>query len=153
MSRVNNTLQQFQSEKNRLSQLFGSNSDVFASVENVLKEASEKKSELEKLKEDKIVLAESVAVQLRERDKAHSERVRSLEIVMHEKEKQLLQNSNTIRQQLATAKIESQQLQKQLETIETKKRRIEGGNLEQVDKLIHTYGEIFIWPHIRSLKA
>ena len=132
LSRVNETLQQFQSEKNRLSQLFGSDSDVFASVENVLKEASEKKSELERLKEDKVVLAESVAVQLRERDKAHSERVRSLEIVMHEKEKQLLQNSNTIRQQLATAKIESQQLQKQLETIETKKRRIEGGNLEQV---------------------
>ena len=131
LSKVNETLQQFQSEKNRLSQLFGSDSDVFASVENVLKEASEKKSELEKLKEDKLVLAESVAVQLRQRDAAHSERVRSLEIVMHEKEKQLLQNSNSIRQQLATAKLESQQLQKQLEIIETKKRKIEGGNIEQ----------------------
>lgn len=131
LSKVNETLQQFQSEKKRLSQLFGSDSDVFASVENVLKEASEKRSELEKLKADKVMLAESVGVQLRERDAAHSERVRSLEIVMHEKEKHLLQNSNSIRQQLATAKLESQQLQKQLETLETKKRKIEGGNIEQ----------------------
>ena len=73
-----------------------------------------------------------LTVSLRERDKAHSERVRSLEIVMNEKEKQLLQNSNSMRQQLAAAKLESQQYQKQLETLETKRRRVETGNLEQV---------------------
>merc|ERR1719410_3045876 len=50
---------------------------------------------------------------------------------MNEKEKQLLQSSNVMRQQLASSKLESQQLQKQIEAFETKKRRLENGNLEQ----------------------
>jgi len=131
LSKANETLSEFQIEKNRLSQLFGSESDILGSVENVLKEAAEKKNQLDKLKEENLQLAENVAVQLRERDKAHSERVRSLEIVMNEKEKQLLQSSNVMRQQLASAKLESQQLTKQIETFETKKKRLENGNLEQ----------------------
>lgn len=131
ITKINETLTEYQNEKNRLSKMFGSESDVLESVETVLKEASEKKKEIDKLKEDNLGLAENVAVQLRERDKAHSERVRSLEIVMNEKEKQLLQSSNVMRQQLASAKLESQQLQKQIETFETKKRRLESGNLEQ----------------------
>merc|ERR1712203_1200023 len=131
LSKANETLSKFQNEKNRLSQLFGSESDIFANVESVFKEASEKKCELNKLKDENLQLAENVAVQLRERDKAHSERVRSLEIVMNEKEKQLLQSSNVMRQQLASAKLESQQLTKQIETFETKKKRLENGNLEQ----------------------
>jgi len=131
ITKINETLTEYQNEKNRLSQMFGSESDILEIVETVLKEASEKKKEIDKLKEDNLGLAENVAVQLRERDKAHSERVRSLEIVMNEKEKQLLQSSNVMRQQLASAKLESQQLQKQIETFETKKRRLENGNLEQ----------------------
>jgi len=131
ITKINETLTQYQNEKNRLSKMFGSESDILESVENVLKEASEKKKEIDKLKEDNLGLAENVAVQLRERDKAHSERVRSLEIVMNEKEKQLLQSSNVMRQQLASSKLESQQLQKQIEAFETKKRRLENGNLEQ----------------------
>merc|ERR1739844_743001 len=86
---------------------------------------------MDKLKVENVQLAENVAVQLRERDKAHSERVRSLEIVMNEKEKQLLQSSNVMRQQLASAKLESQQLQKQIESFDGKQRRLESGNLEQ----------------------
>ena len=131
LTKVNETLSQYESEKNRLSQLFGSESDLFANVETVLKEAAEKKSEMDKLRVENVQLAENVAVQLRERDKAHSERVRSLEIVMNEKEKQLLQSSNVMRQQLASAKLESQQLQKQIETFDCKQRRLESGNLEQ----------------------
>merc|ERR1719422_2090351 len=131
ITKINETLTEYQNEKNRLSQMFGSESDVLESVETVLKEANEKKSEMDKLKVENVQLAENVAVQLRERDKAHSERVRSLEIVMNEKEKQLLQSSNVMRQQLASAKLESQQLQKQIETFETKKKRLENGNLEQ----------------------
>lgn len=131
LTKISETLTKYESEKNRLSQLFGSESDIFANVESVLKEASEKKCELNKLKDENLQLAENVAVQLRERDKAHSERVRSLEIVMNEKEKQLLQSSNVMRQQLACAKLESQQLQKQIETFDTKQRRSEAGNLEQ----------------------
>ena len=99
LTKINETLTQYESEKNRLSQLFGSESDIFSSVEIALKEANEKKSEMDKLKVENVQLAENVAVQLRERDKAHSERVRSLEIVMNEKEKQLLQSSNVRRQQ------------------------------------------------------
>lgn len=131
MAEVNKTLTQYESEKTRLSQLFGSESDIFKSVESVLKEAAEKKSEMDKLRVENVQLAEDVAVQLRERDKAHSERVRSLEIVMNEKEKQLLQSSNVMRQQLASAKLESQQLQKQIETFDCKQRRMDSGNLEQ----------------------
>merc|ERR1712203_491887 len=131
LTKISETLTKYESEKNRLSQLFGSESDIFANVESVLKEASEKKCELNKLKDENLQLAENVAVQLRERDKAHSERVRSLEIVMNEKEKQLLQSSNVMRQQLAGAKLESQQLQKQIETFDGKQRRSEAGNLEQ----------------------
>jgi len=131
LAKINATLTQYESEKNRLSQLFGSESDIFSSVEIALKEATEKKSEMDKLKVENVQLAENVAVQLRERDKAHSERVRSLEIVMNEKEKQLLQSSNVMRQQLASAKLESQQLQKQIETFDCKQRRMDSGNLEQ----------------------
>ena len=131
LTEVNKTLTQYESEKSRLSQLFGSESDIFSSVESVLKEAAEKKSEMDKLRVENVQLAEDVAVQLRERDKAQSERVRSLEIVMNEKEKQLLQSSNVMRQQLASAKLESQQLQKQIETFDCKQRRMDSGNLEQ----------------------
>jgi len=131
LTEVNKTLTQYESEKSRLSQLFGSESDIVSSVESVLKEAAEKKSEMDKLRVENVQLAEDVAVQLRERDKAHSERVRSLEIVMNEKEKQLLQSSNVMRQQLASAKLESQQLQKQIETFDCKQRRMDSGNLEQ----------------------
>jgi len=131
LTEVNKTLTQYESEKSRLSQLFGSESDIISSVESVLKEAVEKKSEMDKLRVENVQLAEDVAVQLRERDKAHSERVRSLEIVMNEKEKQLLQSSNVMRQQLASAKLESQQLQKQIETFDCKQRRMDSGNLEQ----------------------
>jgi len=131
LSRINEELSHYHNEKKRITQLFGSESDMFQSVENVLQEASVKESELQKLKEENVNLAENVAVQLRERDKAHSERVRSLEIVMNEKEKQLLQSSNSMRQQLATAKLEAQQLQKQIEIFETKKKKLQNCDLEQ----------------------
>merc|ERR1712203_549821 len=46
-------------------------------------------------------------------------------------EKQLLQNTNSIRQQLAAARQEAQQLQKQVERTESNKMRFEEGSLEQ----------------------
>ena len=52
--------------------------------------------EAEQLRRDGVALAEGVAVQLRERDSAHTERVRSLEILMAEKEKQLLAGANLV---------------------------------------------------------
>ena len=65
LSRINEELSHYQNEKKRITQLFGSESDVFQSVENVLQEASVKESELKKLKEENVNLAENVAVQLR----------------------------------------------------------------------------------------
>ena len=73
--KISETLHQYESEKNRLSQLFGSDADVFDNVETVLREASEKQSELEQLREDKMVLSESVAVQLREAFKIKKKKV------------------------------------------------------------------------------
>jgi len=97
----------------------------------MLKEASAVRSEVEQLKEEGLRMAESVGRQLTDRDNAHSERVRSLEIVMAEKEKQLLQSSNLLRQQLATAKKETQQIQRQLTQLESNRRLPAEGSLEQ----------------------
>merc|ERR550539_1607462 len=126
-------VQHYSSQNNRLSQLVGgeAETDLVDRVEGILSQAAERETELARLREDNLVMSESVAVQLRERDKAHSERVRSLEILMTEKEKQLLQNTNTIRQQLAAAKQEAQHLQKQAEKTETNKMKFEEGSLEQ----------------------
>jgi len=118
-------------QNERLSQLVGGETDLVGRVEEMVSQAAERETELARLREDNLVMSESVAVQLRERDKAHSERVRSLEILMTEKEKQLLQNTNTIRQQLAAARQEAAQLQKQVERSDTNKMRFEEGSLEQ----------------------
>jgi len=125
------SLQHLQAQNNRLSQLCGSETELVENVERLVREASHRQAELDSLKEDNLRIAENVAVQLRERDKAHSERVRSLEIIMTEKEKQLLQNSNSMRQQLASAKQGAQQLQKQLEVAESRRGKFEEGSLEQ----------------------
>merc|ERR1712106_161552 len=58
-------------------------------------------------------------------------RVRSLEIVMAEKEKQMLQSSNLLRQQLAAAKGEIQQLQRRLTHLDNNKHVLSSGTLEQ----------------------
>lgn len=128
-------VQHYSSQNNRLSHLVGgeaeAEADLVGRVEAIVSQAAQRETELASLREDNLRMSESVAVQLRERDKAHSERVRSLEILMTEKEKQLLQNTNSIRQQLAAAKQEAQQLQKQAERTETNKMRFEEGSLEQ----------------------
>merc|ERR1712106_1116812 len=58
-------------------------------------------------------------------------RVRSLEIVMAEKERQMLQSSNLVRQQLAAAKGEIQQLQRRLSHLDNNKYVLSSGTLEQ----------------------
>merc|ERR1712106_1141110 len=76
-------------------------------------------------------MASGIGRQLGERDTAHSERVRSLEIVMAEEERQMLQSSNILRQQLAAAKREIQQLHRQLEELDSDKHIPNSGSLEQ----------------------
>ena len=125
------SLKHYQTQTDRLSQLCGSEAELVETVQRIVQQAAERETEVGRLREENRRIAEDVAVQLRERDKAHSERVRSLEILMTEKEKQLLQNTNSIRQQLASAKQEAQHLHKQVEVAETKRRRFEEGSLEQ----------------------
>ena len=76
-------------------------------------------------------MAESDGRQLSERDNAHSERVRSLEIVMAEKEKQLIQSSKLLKHQLTAAEREIQQLQRQLEYLGSDRRVTAERSLEQ----------------------
>ena len=88
------------------------------------------------MRDEGLRMTESVGRQLTERDIAHSERVRSLEIVMAEKEKQLLQSSNELRQQLVAAKREIQQLQRQLVQLESNTRMSAEGSLgQEIDSL------------------
>jgi len=84
-----------------------------------MREASAVRTEVEELKVGRQKMAESVGRQLTDRDTTHAEKVKHIEAVSQEKEKQLLQSSNLLRQQLAAAKKENKQLQKQLEQRES----------------------------------
>ena len=106
-------------------------SDIIESVEAVVREASAVREEVKQLKEERLTLGKSVGRQLAERDTAHSERVRSLEMLMAEKEKQLLQSSNILRQQLAAAQREVEQLRTQLVHLHSKEDSQHGGSLAQ----------------------
>merc|ERR1712128_76401 len=88
-------------------------------------------------KEDEFRMATDTERQLSKRDRAHSEIVRSLEIVMAEKDKQMLQSSNLLGQQLAESKREIQKLQRQLTQLENSRRIPTEGSLDQeVNSLI-----------------
>jgi chromosome segregation ATPase len=134
-------ISQYECEHENLRKLLstdGSESDldIIESVEEMLREAAAGRGEVVHLREEGLRMAESVGRQLTERDNTHLERVMSLEIVMAEKEKQLLQSSNLIRQQLAAAKREMQQLQRQLLHLESNSRVTAEGSLEQeIDSL------------------
>jgi len=100
----------------RLGQLVGVEpGDVVAAVEDLVAEAAQLRTELEQLRAEGRTMAERVGRQLGDRDNAHAEKVRSLESLMAEKEKQLLQSSNLLRQQLAHGKKEREALQRQLD--------------------------------------
>merc|ERR1719180_275112 len=100
----------------RLDQLIGVDpGDLVAAVEELVAEAAQLRTELEQLRAEGKTMAERVGRQLGDRDNAHAEKVRALESLMVEKEKQLLQSSNLLRQQLAHGKKEREALQRQLD--------------------------------------
>jgi len=100
----------------RLGQLVGVDPcDLVAAVEELVGQAALTRTELEQLRAEGRTMAERVGRQLGDRDNAHAEKVRSLESLMAEKEKQLLQSSNLLRQQLAHGKKEREALQRQLD--------------------------------------
>ena len=93
---------------------YESDADIVENIEKMMREASAVRKEVEQLKEERLKMAESVGRQLTDRDTTHIESVKNMEAVSVEKEKQLLQSSNLLRQQLAAAKKDGQQMQKQL---------------------------------------
>jgi len=128
-------ISKYKEERERMKKLFvcdDSESDIVIvdSVEQVLREAAEVRAQVEKLKNEMLKMEESLARQLAERDRAHSERVRTMEIGMVEKEKHLMQSSNQLRQQLAAARQETHKLQRQVSLLEQDKQTVGGGYLE-----------------------
>merc|ERR1719180_349918 len=100
----------------RLGQLVGVDpGDLVAAVEHLVADAAQLRNELEQLRAEGRTMAERVGRQLGDRDNTHAEKVRALENLMAEKEKQLLQSSNLLRQQLAHGKKEREALQRQLD--------------------------------------
>jgi len=100
----------------RLGQLVGvAPGDLVAAVEELVAKAAHLRTELEQVRAEGRTMAERVGRQLGDRDNAHAEKVQSLESLMAEKEKQLLQSSNLLRQQLAHGKKEREALQRQLD--------------------------------------
>jgi len=128
-------ISKYKEEREKMKKLFvcdDSESDIVIvdSVEQVLREAAEVRAQVEKLKNEMLKMEESLARQLAERDRAHSERVRTMEIGMTEKEKHLMQSSNQLRQQLAAARQETHKLQRQVSLLEQDKQTVGGGYLE-----------------------
>jgi len=136
ISSYRNKLDKYKTEQNKLEKILSCDEseigvNIIESVEAVVSEASEVRREVEKLKEEGLALAKSVGRQLADRDTAHSERVRSLEMLMAEKEKQLLKSSNILRQQLAAAQREVEQLRTKLVHLDSKNDFQQPGSLDQ----------------------
>ena len=82
---------QYERERNNLCKLFSCDDserevDIPESIKKLLREASEVRGECEHLRDEVLGMTESIGRQLTKRDIGHSERVRSLEILMAEKE-------------------------------------------------------------------
>jgi len=88
------------------------------------------RDQVEECKEEGRRMAESVGRQLEDRDLVHNERVASLDSLMAEKERQLHQSAELLRQQLTQGKKEREQLQKRLDQRqeEIKTKSVEGGS-------------------------
>ena len=69
------------------------------------------RADLQLARKELTQLAEGVGRQLADRDRTHADRVHNLENLMDEKERQLMQAANVLRQQLAAARRDLQQLQ------------------------------------------
>jgi len=98
--------------------------DLVTHIEKLMKEAKEMKDEVTELKTERLKMAESIGRQLTNRDNTHAEKVKEIEAVRMEKERQLLQSSSLLKQELAAAK-------KQLKILEGNSTGIEGDRLEE----------------------
>jgi len=98
--------------------------DLVTLVEKVMKETKALKEEVTELKAERLKMAESIGRQLTDRDNSHEEKIKEIEAVRTEKERQLLQSASLLRQELAAAK-------KELKMLERNKTGIEEGKLEE----------------------
>jgi len=98
--------------------------DLVTHVEKLMREAKAMKDEVTELKTERLKMAESIGRQLTNRDSTHAEKVKEIEAVKMEKEKQLLQSSSLLKQELTAAK-------KQLKMLEGNSTGIEGDRLEE----------------------
>ena len=98
--------------------------DLVTHVEKVMKEAKGLKEEVTELKAERLKMAESIGRQLTDRDNSHEEKIKEIEAVRIEKERQLLQSASLLRQELAAAK-------KEVKLLERNKTGIEEGKLEE----------------------
>jgi len=98
--------------------------DLVTHVEKLMREAKAMKDEVTELKTERLKMAESIGRQLTNRDSTHAEKVKEIEAVKMEKERQLLQSSSLLKQELAAAK-------KQLKMLEGKSAGLEGDRLEE----------------------
>lgn len=83
---------------------FGSEKSLVEYIRVLIKQSQEARIDVEAAREERNLLAEGIGRQLAERDRVHSEKLQSVEILMHEKEKQLIEAANVLRQQLTAAK-------------------------------------------------
>merc|ERR1711862_260614 len=98
--------------------------DLVTHVEKVMKETKALKEEVTELKAERLKMAESIGRQLTDRDNSYAEKMKEIEAVRKEKERQLLQSSSLLRQELAAAK-------KELKMLERNKTGIEEGKPEE----------------------
>jgi len=109
-------ISQDREERRYLANLFAEDeqeADIIENIEKMMREASAVRTEVEELKVEREKMAESIGRQLTDRDTTHEEKVKHIEAVSVEKEKQLL------RQQLIATKKENKQMQKHLEQLES----------------------------------
>lgn len=85
--------------------------DLVEGVENLVEAFKREREETKVLKEEGTRMAECVGRQLVDRDSAHSERIKALELMMGEKEKHLQRTAAQLRKQLEEAQLHTQQLQ------------------------------------------
>jgi len=98
--------------------------NLVAHVEKLMKEAKAMKDEVTELKTERLKMAESIGRQLTNRDTTHAEKVKEIEAVRMEKERQLIQSSSLLKQELAAAK-------KQLKMLEGNSTGKGGDRLEE----------------------
>ena len=104
---------------------------IVKSVGEMISEIDSLKCKIHELQEESESLSKMMNEEKYLEDISQSEKIKTLEIEMAEKENQLLRTSNNVRGQLATAKEEVSHLSKEVERFENYKNMSESGSWQQ----------------------